>query len=843
MKVIVFDTETNGLNNCSVLSISAIKLEVEGKKAKEIGKFERYYFPEPGEKYDEEAIKVNGLTEEVLIKNKNANEPKYFKEDKEFIDFCKDTEHYVAHSIAFDKKFLPFEIKNEFCTKQIGKKTMVVDEKTKNESKKKIYYISAEFLIGKLLSNNLINLGIYKEVRDELKAAGKNLSHVEEVETEPSLGNGGLGRLASCFVDSMSTLGINGEGVGLNYHCGLFKQVFRNNEQKAEANYWIEDESWLRDTNIGYDVKFKNFTLHSKLKRIDILGYERDTKNYLNLFDIESIDYNLIKDGISFDEENIEKNLTLFLYPDDSTKKGELLRIYQQYFMVSNAARLIIAEATEKGSNIHDLADYAFVQINDTHPSMVIPELIRIMTEEHNISFEEATEIVTKMTGYTNHTILAEALEKWPLDYLEEVVPNIVEIIKKLDKVIKAKYSDEKVQIIDEQNRVHMANMDIHFSSSVNGVAYLHTEILKNSELKEFYEIYPNKFNNKTNGITFRRWLESCNEDLADYLKELIGTGYLTDAENLKELLKYVDDKNVYEKLSQIKHGNKIKLKKYLQHTQGIVIDENSIIDTQIKRFHEYKRQQMNALYVIKKYLDIKNGKLPERKITVLFGGKAAPAYIIAQDIIHLILCLSEIINNDPEVNKYLNVYLVENYNVGLAEKIIPATDISEQISLASKEASGTGNMKFMLNGALTLGTMDGANVEIHELVGDDNIYIFGKHSDDIIELYETSGYVSKDYYIQDGIKEVVDFITSDELIKVGNKERLERLQNELINKDWFMTLIDFEDYYNTKERMFKDYENKDLWYKKVINNIAKAGFFSSDRTIAQYENEIWKTK
>ena len=717
------------------------------------------------------------------------------------------------------------------------------EKKSENKSKKKIYYISAEFLIGKLLSNNLINLGIYKEIREELKNAGKKLSDIEELETEPSLGNGGLGRLASCFVDSMSTLGINGEGIGLNYHCGLFKQVFKKNEQNAEPNYWIEDESWLRDTNIGYKVKFKNFTLNSKLKRIDILGYEKDTKNYLNLFDIESVDYNLIEEGITFDEEIIEKNLTLFLYPDDSTKKGELLRIYQQYFMVSNAARLIIAEALEKGSNIHDLADYAFVQINDTHPSMVIPELIRIMTEEYKISFEESVKIVTAMTGYTNHTILAEALEKWPLEYLEEVVPDIVEIIKKLDKIVKIKYNNENVQIIDKEDRVHMANMDIHFSSSVNGVAYLHTEILKNSELKDFYEIYPEKFNNKTNGITFRRWLESCNEDLADYFKELIGTGYLKDAEKLKDLLKFVDDKNVYERLEQIKHGNKIKLKKYLKHTQGIIIDENSIIDTQIKRFHEYKRQQMNALYVIKKYLDIKNGKLPETKITVLFGGKAAPAYIIAQDIIHLILCLSEIINNDPEVNKYLNVYLVENYNVGLAEKIIPATDISEQISLASKEASGTGNMKFMLNGALTLGTMDGANVEIHDLVGDENIYIFGKQSDEIIKLYETSGYVSKDYYKQEEIKEVVDFITSDKLIKVGNKERLERLKNELINKDWFMTLIDFVDYYNTKEKMFKDYENKDLWYKKVINNIAKAGFFSSDRTIAQYENEIWKTK
>ena len=717
------------------------------------------------------------------------------------------------------------------------------EKKSENKSKKKIYYISAEFLIGKLLSNNLINLGIYKEIREELKNAGKKLSDIEELETEPSLGNGGLGRLASCFVDSMSTLGINGEGIGLNYHCGLFKQVFKQNEQNAEPNYWIEDESWLRDTNIGYKVKFKNFTLNSKLKRIDILGYEKDTKNYLNLFDIESVDYNLIEEGITFDEEIIEKNLTLFLYPDDSTKKGELLRIYQQYFMVSNAARLIIAEALEKGSNIHDLADYAFVQINDTHPSMVIPELIRIMTEEYKISFEESVKIVTAMTGYTNHTILAEALEKWPLEYLEEVVPDIVEIIKKLDKIVKIKYNNENVQIIDKEDRVHMANMDIHFSSSVNGVAYLHTEILKNSELKDFYEIYPEKFNNKTNGITFRRWLESCNEDLADYIKELIGTGYLTDAEKLEELLKFSDNKEVYEKLEKIKKENKLKLKEYLQHTQGIVIDENSIIDTQIKRFHEYKRQQMNALYVIKKYLDIKNGKLPERKITVLFGGKAAPAYIIAQDIIHLILCLSEIINNDPEVNKYLNVYLVENYNVGLAEKIIPATDISEQISLASKEASGTGNMKFMLNGALTLGTMDGANVEICELVGKENIYIFGKHSDEIIELYEKEGYVSKDYYKQEGIKEVVDFITSKELVKLGNIERLERLHNELINKDWFMTLIDFKEYYEVKEKMLSDYENKELWYKKVINNIAKAGFFSSDRTIRQYENEIWKTK
>lgn len=717
------------------------------------------------------------------------------------------------------------------------------ENKQLNNSKRKVYYISAEFLIGKLLSNNLINLGIYNDIKKELELVGKNLSDIEEIEIEPSLGNGGLGRLASCFIDSISTLGINGEGVGLNYHCGLFKQVFKSNEQYTEPNYWIENHSWLRDTNISYKVKFKDFTLTSKLKRIDILGYKKETKNYLNLFDIENIEYNLIEDGINFDKKNIEKNLTLFLYPDDSDKQGELLRIYQQYFMVSSAAQLIIDEAKAKGSNIHDLYEYAYVQINDTHPSMVIPELIRILTEDYNIDFSEATNIVSKMVGYTNHTILAEALEKWPIKYLDEVVPNIVKIIKKLDEIIKSKYKNEKVYIIDSQDRVHMANMDIHFSTSTNGVAYLHTEILKNSELKDFYELYPERFNNKTNGITFRRWLEGCNEGLSNYLKELIGNEYLEDATKLEKLLEFVGNDEVYENLKRIKFENKLKLKTYLEHTQGIVIDENSIIDTQIKRFHEYKRQQMNALYVIKKYLDIKNGKLPKRKITVIFGGKAAPAYTIAQDIIHLILCLSEHINNDENVNKYLNVYLVENYNVGLAEKIIPATDISEQISLASKEASGTGNMKFMLNGALTLGTMDGANVEIAELAGKENVYIFGKDSDTIIDLYEKEGYNSKEYYNQKGIKEVVDFIISDEMLKVGNEERLNRLYNELINKDWFMTLIDFIDYYNVKEQMLNDYENEKLWYEKVIKNISKAGFFSSDRTIEQYESEIWKVK
>lgn len=713
--------------------------------------------------------------------------------------------------------------------------------KPKNTGKRKVYYISAEFLIGKLLSNNLINLGVYKDIQAELAAAGKSLAQVEDVEPEPSLGNGGLGRLASCFIDSMSTLAINGEGVGLNYHCGLFRQVFKKNEQEAEPNFWIENDSWLIPTTISYDVPFKNFTLKSKLDRLDVLGYKKETKNYLNLFDIESVNYNLITDGISFDKTDIKENLTLFLYPDDSDKNGELLRIYQQYFMVSNAAQLLIDEAIERGSNLHDLAEYAYVQINDTHPSMVIPELIRLLTEKHGIEFAEAVAIVKNMTGYTNHTILAEALEKWPLEFLEEVVPHLVDIIKELDALIRAEIKDPAVQIIDESGRVHMAHMDIHFSNSVNGVAALHTEILKNSELKAFYELYPEKFNNKTNGITFRRWLEFANQDLADYIKELIGDEYLTDATKLEKLLAFADDKEVHAKLAEIKLNNKLALKRYLKDNKGIELDENSIIDTQIKRFHEYKRQQMNALYVIHKYLEIKNGNLPKRKITVIFGGKAAPAYIIAQDIIHLILCLSELINNDPEVNKYLNVHLVENYNVTVAEKLIPATDISEQISLASKEASGTGNMKFMLNGALTLGTMDGANVEIAELVGSENIYIFGKDSDTIIDLYDKAGYVSADYYNGDeNIKRAVDFIVSDEVKALGNEERLARLHHELISKDWFMTLIDLAEYIEVKEQVFADYEDQDSWNKKVVHNIAKAGFFSSDRTIAQYNEEIW---
>lgn len=710
----------------------------------------------------------------------------------------------------------------------------------KNDGKRKVYYISAEFLIGKLLSNNLINLGIYDSIKAELEAIGKSISAIEDLEPEPSLGNGGLGRLASCFIDSISTLGINGEGVGLNYQCGLFQQVFKDNQQDAQPNFWIEDDSWLIPTDISYEVPFAHFTLTSTLKRMAVLGYQKETKNYLNLFDLASVDPNIISDGISFDKTDIQRNLTLFLYPDDSDKNGELLRIYQQYFMVSNAAQLLIDEAIERGSTLHDLPDYAYVQINDTHPSLVISELIHLLTDKYGFGMDEAVDVVSRMVGYTNHTILAEALEKWPLSFLEEVVPHLVPIIKELDTRVKAKYADPAVAIIDETDRVHMAHMDIHYSTSVNGVAALHTEILKTSELKAFYDLYPEKFNNKTNGITFRRWLEFANQPLAAYIKELIGEGYLTDATELEKLAAFADDARVQERLADIKFQNKLALKAYLKANKGIDLDEHAIIDTQIKRFHEYKRQQMNALYVIHKYLDIKAGNRPARKLTVIFGGKAAPAYTIAQDIIHLILCLSELINNDPEVSPYLNVHLVENYNVSVAEKLIPATDISEQISLASKEASGTGNMKFMLNGALTLGTMDGANVEIAELAGQDNIYTFGQDSDTIIDLYDKAGYVSRDYYLDEAIRPLVDFIVSDELMALGSPDRLNRLYQELLNKDWFMTLIDLKDYIATKEQVLADYEDQATWNKKVIHNIAKAGFFSSDRTIQQYYDEIW---
>ena len=684
-------------------------------------------------------------------------------------------------------------------------------------------------------------MGLCEEVKEVLSDNGKELTEIEEIELEPSLGNGGLGRLAACFLDSIATLGLNGDGVGLNYHFGLFQQVFENNKQKAVKNPWITSESWLNKSDIKFEVLFGGFKVISSLYDIDVTGYDKAC-NKLRLFDIDTIDETLVKDGINFNKEEIKKNLTLFLYPDDSDKAGHLLRIYQQYFMVSNAAQLILLEAEENGYDLHKLYDHVVIQINDTHPSMVIPELIRLLGER-GIGMEEAIEIVTKTCAYTNHTILAEALEKWPIEYLDKVVPQLMPIIRELDNKVKAKYDDEKVYIIDKDNRVHMAHMDIHYGFSVNGVAALHTEILKEEELKPFYNIYPEKFNNKTNGITFRRWLIHCNNELAKYISELIGDDYKKDATKLENLLKYIDNKEVLRKLGEIKKNNKIALKNYLKETQGVEIDENSIFDIQIKRLHEYKRQQMNVLYIIHKYLDIKNGNIPETPITMIFGAKAAPAYIIAQDIIHTILCLQEIINNDPEVNKYLKVVMVENYNVTKASKLIPACDVSEQISLASKEASGTGNMKFMLNGALTLGTEDGANVEIHELVGDDNIYIFGESSETVIEHYKKADYVSKKYYEKPAIKELVDFIVSDEMIAVGDKENLTRLHKELINKDWFMTLLDLEDYIKTKEIVFKDYEDRETWNRKVLFNISKAGFFSSDRTIEQYNKEIWKLK
>ena len=712
-------------------------------------------------------------------------------------------------------------------------------EKESNEGKRKLYYISAEFLIGKLLSNNLINLGIYEEVKQVLAENGKNLAEIEEVEPEPSLGNGGLGRLAACFLDSIATLGLNGDGVGLNYHYGLFKQVFEHNLQHEEPNPWIEKESWLTKTNVTYPVQFGGFTLQSRLYDIDVIGYENRTTK-LHLFDVETVDESLVGDGINFDKEDIAKNLTLFLYPDDSDDKGRILRVYQQYFMVSNAAQLIIDETLARGGDLHKLDEYAAIQINDTHPSMVIPELIRLLMQR-GILMDEAIEIVSKTCAYTNHTILAEALEKWPIHFLEKAVPQLLPIIYELNSRVVRKYDDKSVAIIDDEKRVHMAHMDIHYGYSVNGVAYLHTEILKNTELNNFYKIYPAKFNNKTNGITFRRWLLHCNHELADLIESLIGPGFKKDAMELEKLGALVDDASVLQRLLDVKSSRKTELKDYLAKTQGIVLDDNSIYDIQIKRLHEYKRQQMNALYVIHKYFEIKAGKKPTRPITVIFGAKAAPASVIAKDIIHLILCLSELIAKDPEVSPYLKVVMVENYNVTLAEKLIPAADIHEQISLASKEASGTSNMKFMLNGAVAIGTMDGANVEMHQFVGDDNIYIFGESSEEVIKHYEKADYVSRSYYENDAnIKRAVDFIVSDEMMAVGCRENLERLYNELLNKDWFMTLPDFEDYVATKERIYADYEDRMAWAKKMLINISKAGFFSSDRTIAQYNEDIW---
>lgn len=720
--------------------------------------------------------------------------------------------------------------------------TMVQQEacsRTSEAGKKKVYYISAEFLIGKLLSNNLINLGWYDEIREILAAAGKDICQIEEEEPEPSLGNGGLGRLAACFLDSMASLGLNGDGIGLNYHLGLFRQEFEKELQKAVPNPWIEGKTWLLKRETTYPVSFGGFTVQSRLYDIAVTGYKNRT-NMLHLFDLDTVDESLVEDGIDFDKQNIAKNLTLFLYPDDSDEDGRKLRIYQQYFMVSSGAQYILDECERKGSNLHDLPDYAVIQINDTHPSMVIPELIRLLTGR-GIDFDEAVEIVKKTCAYTNHTILAEALEKWPISYLKEVVPQLVPIIEILDDRIRRKYQDEAVAIIDKNDVVHMAHMDIHYGFSVNGVAYLHTEILKNSELNAFYQLYPEKFNNKTNGITFRRWLLHCNHPLADLITDRIGNEYKKDAA-LLELMTACSDEETLKQLLEIKHQNKLALKAYLKETQNVDIDENSIYDIQIKRLHEYKRQQMNALYVIHKYLEIKRGKKPARPITVIFGAKAAPAYVIAKDIIHLILCLQKLVNEDPKVSPWLKVVMIENYNVTKAEKLIPACDISEQISLASKEASGTGNMKFMLNGAVTLGTMDGANVEIAELVGKDNIYIFGESSETVIDHYAKADYVSREYYEEDAdIKEAVDFIVGKEMMKIGHKENLERLYKELLNKDWFMTLLDYRSYAEAREKAYADYEDRMSWAKKMLVNISKAGFFSSDRTIAEYNRDIWK--
>ena len=724
---------------------------------------------------------------------------------------------------------------------QLSKKLMAVSEPIEGE--KKIYYISAEFLIGKLLSNNLINLGIYDKLEEILTKNGKSLSAIEEIEPEPSLGNGGLGRLAACFLDSIATLGLPGEGIGLNYHFGLFKQVFKDKLQTAEKNDWIEDQSWLTKTDTSFEVAFGDRKVTSRLYDIDVIGYDNGV-NKLRLFDIETLDESLVKKGIDFDKEDIEKNLTLFLYPDDSDEAGNLLRIYQQYFMVSNAAQLILKEMKEKKYDLRTMYDHAVIQINDTHPTMVIPELIRILVDEKAFTMDEAIDVVSKTCAYTNHTILAEALEKWPLEYLEKVVPQLVPIIKELDKRVAAKYDDPKVQIIDENDRVHMAHIDIHYGFSVNGVAAIHTEILKDTELNAFYKIYPEKFNNKTNGITFRRWLLSCNHELAAFLSQTIGDGYKKDADKLEKLLEFIDDDAVLDRIAEIKMNRKKDLAAYVKEVEGVTLNPDSIFDLQSKRLHEYKRQQMNALYIIHKYLEIKAGKKPVRPMTFIFGAKAAPAYVIAQDIIHLLLVLQEIVNNDPDVSPYMTVLMVENYNVAYAEKMIPACDISEQISLASKEASGTGNMKYMLNGAVTLGTSDGANVEIHELVGDDNIYIFGEKSEDVIKHYEKADYVAKDYYKKSPvIKEAVDFIVSKEALKVGHKKNLERLYQELLNKDWFMTLLDLEDYIKTKDQMMADYEDQKKWRKMMLVNIAKAGFFSSDRTIEEYNRDIWKLR
>ena len=705
---------------------------------------------------------------------------------------------------------------------------------------RKLYYISAEFLIGKLLSNNLINLGLYDDTRAALAAAGKNLSDIEEVEPEPSLGNGGLGRLAACFLDSLATLNLPGDGVGLRYHFGLFHQSFKDGVQNELPDPWLTAHSWAEKTDTVYPVELAGKTYSARLYKLAVTGYEGRT-NTLNLFDLDTIDESIVHDGITFDKTDIDKNLTLFLYPDDSDEAGRRLRVYQQYLMVSAGAQLILAECAARGCDYHDLADYAAIQINDTHPSMVIPELIRLLGEK-GIDFDEAVEIVTKTCAYTNHTILAEALEKWPRAYLDAVVPQLMPIIEKLDTLARTRTTDESLAIIDGDDRVHMAHMDIHFTHSTNGVAYLHTEILKNSELHGFYQLYPEKFNNKTNGITFRRWLLECDPALTAEIEKLIGSGFRKDAAELEKLLPYTENVDILQQFSAVKAQNKRALADWLHRTQGVTVDPDAMFDIQSKRLHEYKRQQLNLLYLIHQYHEIKAGHLPATPLVSIFGAKAAPAYTIAKDIIHALLTLSKVIAADPVVSKYLQVVFVENYNVTAAEKLIPACDLSEQISLASKEASGTGNMKFMLNGALTLGTMDGANVEICQQVGDENIYIFGQTSDQVIHRYEMGDYQASQWVEGDpNIRRAVDFLVGPEMLAAGHEENLRRLHDELVWKDWFQTLPDFNAYVVRKGQALSDYACDPLgWRKKCVINIAKAGLFSSDRTIAEYNKDIW---
>ncbi len=711
---------------------------------------------------------------------------------------------------------------------------MIAARKTK-VCKKKLYYISAEFLIGKLLISNLLSLGIYDEVKKLLEQNGKSLDAMEEAEEEPSLGNGGLGRLAACFMDSIAALNLCGDGIGLCYHLGLFKQVFEENRQTEQPNPWMNSSGFLQKGTHTYQIPCKDVTLQSKEYTIAIVGKEQT--NQLHLFDIETVDESIVKAGIAYDKEKIEKNLTLFLYPDDSDEAGKALRLYQQYFMVANGARLILDECEERGVDLTRLYDFVVIQINDTHPTLMIPELIYLLSQR-GFSMEKAAEIVQKTCAYTNHTILAEALERWKLTMLEKVVPHLIPVIQYLDAKARKEYKDPQVAIIDDENWVRMANLAIHNTFSTNGVASMHTEILKKNELKHFYAIYPERFNNKTNGITFRRWLTQCNPSLDAFLCRTIGKRFRSNPCALEDLLGYAGDKEVLSQLCAIKQANKQNLCRYLPFD----LDETSIFDIQIKRLHEYKRQQLNLLYLIDKYLNIKAGNLPKTPITAIFGAKAAPAYVIAKDIIHLILCMQELTENDHEVSPYLKIIMVENYNVTAASKLIPACDISQQISLASKEASGTGNMKLMLNGAITLGTEDGANVEIHRLVGDENIYIFGTRGETVIQRYQEKSYTAREYYeTSPELKRAVDFITGDKLCSIGNKQCLKRLQEELIEKDWFMTFPDFAAYKETRETAYEAYRNRENWAKKMLVNIAMAGYFSSDRTIMEYNNELWK--